>query len=208
MEPHTKTPITRSDVKDGYTYDEYRLMGKDLLSQNKTTGSNQSEAFLHYSKLNDQRMDRLDKTAVITDELTALIKNIKRPMVWVVLTELWCGDAAQNVPVLAKMAAVKNGSRIRLSLLLQDENPELMDAYLTNGSKSIPKLIALDAETMEELFVWGPRPKSAQQIMLDYRATGSPADVDYKKDIQVWYIKNHTEELQQEFTALIKPYAE
>jgi hypothetical protein len=207
MESHTKTPITRAHVKDGFSYEEYRLMGKDLLSQNKTTGPDQSEKLLNYSKLNDQRMDRLDKTVVINDDLKALIKNIKRPMVWVVLTELWCGDAAQNLPAFAKMAAVKNG-RIWLSLSLRDENPELMDAYLTNGSRSIPKLIALDSETMEELFVWGPRPKSAQQIMLDYRAAGSPADVDYKKDIQVWYIKNHTEELQQEFAELIKPYTE
>lgn len=201
----TKSPITREHTRNGYTYDEYRQMCKDLLAQNKTTGPNQSEKYLEYSRLNQHRMDRLDKTVVINDELSKLIKNIKRPMVWVVLTELWCGDAAQNLPAFAKMEAIKPG-KIRLVLLLRDENPEIMDAYLTNGAKSIPKLIALDGETLEELFTWGPRPASAQQIMLDYKAAGSPPDVDYKKDIQVWYIKNHTEALQTEYMQLLAPF--
>lgn len=205
METNIMTPITKEHIKNGYAYDEFRQLGKDLLSQNKTTGSNHSEAYLHYSNLNDKRMDRLDKTITINDDLVAALRAIKRPMVWVVLTELWCGDAAQNVPVLSKMAdASKN--KVRLSLLLRDENPEVMDAYLTNGGKSIPKLIALDAETREELFTWGPRPKEAQQILFDYRAAGSPEDVDYKKDIQVWYIKNHSQGLQNEFLETIKPY--
>lgn len=205
METNIMTPITNEHIKNGFAYDEFRQMGKDLLAQNKTTGSNHSEGYMHYSKLNDHRMDRLDKTVTINDEVITALKSIKRPMVWVVLSELWCGDAAQNVPVLAKMAdASKN--KVRLSLLLRDENPEVMDAYLTNGGKSIPKLIALDAETREELFTWGPRPREAQQILIDFRAAGSPADVDYKKDIQIWYIKNHAQGLQSEFLDLIKPY--
>lgn len=201
-----KSTITREHIRNGYTYEEFRQMAKDLLAQNKTTGPNQSEKYLEYSRLNDHRMDRGDKTFVINDELSKIIKSIKRQMVWVVLVELWCGDVAQNLPALAKMEAVRPG-KIRLSLLLRDENPEIMDGYLTNGSRSIPKLIALDAETMEELFVWGPRPASAQQILHDFRAAGSPADVDYKKDIQIWYIKNHTEELQKEFIELLRPFS-
>lgn len=205
METTQKTPITWQHIKNGFTYEEYRQMGKDLVGQGKTTGLNQSETYVSFSKLNNQRMERLDKTVSISPELQAVIKKIKRPMVWVVLTELWCGDAAQNVPVFAKMEEVKRG-KVRLALLLRDENPEIMDAYLTNGGKSIPKLVALDAETLEELFTWGPRPKEAQQIMNDYKAAGSPADVDYKKDIQVWYIKNHSQALQQEFEELLTPY--
>lgn len=205
MEAHIMTPITQEHIKNGYAYDEYRQMGKDLLSQNKTTGLKQTETYLNFSKLNDHRMDRLDKTITINDELVKTLRSIKRPMVWVVLTELWCGDAAQNVPALAKMADMSK-ARVRLSLLLRDENPEVMDTYLTNGGKSIPKLIALDAETREELFTWGPRPKPAQQILHDYHTAGSPEDVDYKKDIQVWYIKDHTAALQNEFIELLKPY--
>jgi hypothetical protein len=205
METDIMTPITKEHIKNGFTYDEFRQMGKDLLAENKTTGNNQSESYLYYSNLNDKRMDRLDKTVTLNDELVHALQNIQRPMVWVVLTELWCGDAAQNVPAIAKMAYA-NKNKVQLSLLLRDENPEIMDAYLTNGGKSIPKLIALDAETHEELFTWGPRPKEAQQILIDYRAAGSPADVDYKKDIQVWYIKNHTQGLQSEFLELISPY--
>ena len=206
MEIEHKTPITRAHIKNGFTYEEYRQMGKDLPSQGKTTGQNQSESYLHYSKLNDQRMQRMDKTVEINPQLQSIIKKLKRQMIWVILTELWCGDAAQNVPVLAKMEEVKRG-KIRLVLLLRDENPEIMEAYLTNGGKSIPKLIALDAETNEVLFTWGPRPKEAQQIMDDYKAAGEPADVDYKKDIQVWYIQNHSKALQQEFEELLQPYS-
>lgn len=205
MQTNIMTTITTEHIKNGYAYDEFRQLGKDLLSQNKTTGSNHSEMYLHYSNLNDKRMDRIDKTTTINDDLVAALRAIKRPMVWVILTELWCGDAAQNVPVFAKMADASK-ARVRLSLLLRDENPEVMDAYLTNGGKSIPKLIALDAETREELFTWGPRPKEAQQILKDFRDAGSPEDVDYKLEIQKWYIKDHSQGLQNEFLETITPY--
>ncbi len=205
METKIMTSITNEHIKNGFSYDEFRQLGKDLLAQNKTTGNNQGETYIHFSNLNNRRMDRLDKTVTINSEVITALRAIKRPIVWVVLVELWCGDAAQNVPILAKMAAASK-SKVHLSLLLRDDNPEVMDAYLTNAGKSIPKLIALDGETREELFTWGPRPKEAQQILKDFRAAGSPADVDYKKDIQVWYIKDHAQSLQSEFLEIIKPY--
>ncbi|HYG15232.1 MAG TPA: thioredoxin family protein, partial [Bacteroidia bacterium] len=97
-----------------------------------------------------------------------------------------------------------NRGKIRLLLMLRDENPEIMDAYLTNGSRSIPKLIALADKTREELFTWGPRPAPVQQIMLNWRAAGSPEEVDYKKDIQYWYLRDNGQELQKELVELMK----
>lgn len=198
----TTAAITKEHIKNGFTYEEYRQMGKDLVAQGKTTGNNQSHSYIEFSKLNNYRMDRADKNIIISDELKQLIKSIKRPMIWMALVELWCGDAAQNIPAFAKMEELNKG-KIRFVILLRDENPEVMDAYLTNGSRSIPKLVALDAQTMETLFEWGPRPAPAQQIMLDYRAAGSPDDVDYKKEIQLWYMKDLTATLQKEFVGLL-----
>lgn len=199
------TPITWQHIKNAYTYEEYRQMGRDLVSQGKTTGNVQSEKYIEYSKLNDHRMTRLDKQAVITEETKLALKSLTQPMIWVVLTELWCGDAAQNIPVLAKMEAESRG-KIRLLLMLRDENPEVIDGYLTNGAKAIPKLVALADKTREELFTWGPRPVPAKQIMLDWRAAGSSPEVDYKKDIQYWYLRDNGQTLQREMVELVRTF--
>ena len=64
-----------------------------------------------------------------------------------VISEGWCGDAAQILPVINKMALVSN--KIEFRIVLRDENPALMDAFLTNGGKAIPKVIMIDNESGE-----------------------------------------------------------
>src|SRR5215210_566608 len=107
-------------------------------------------------------MKTIDETIQVVPEIESLITSVQQPQTWIVLTEGWCRDAAQIVPVLHALA--KLNSNIELRLLLRDDNLDLMDQYLTNGkSRSIPRLIAVDSDVKEELFNWGASPAIQQR---------------------------------------------
>lgn len=192
--------IIKKSLQKTYTYQAYKDLVKTLLLEGKSTGPNQSEDLTNYSLLNDKRIKRLDKTIKILDDTKQFLKTIKSPQTWLVLTEGWCGDAAQNLPVIHKMAEVN--SNINLQLVLRDENLELMDLFLTNGGRSIPKLIALDEE-LNILYTWGPRPQTATNMVLDYKTNHGYLDAQFKQDLQVWYNKDKGESIQNDFKELI-----
>ena len=192
--------IIKKSLQKTYNYQAYKDLVKNLLLEGKSTGPNQSEDLTNYSLLNDKRMKRLDKTIKILDDTKQFLKTIKSPQTWLVLTEGWCGDAAQNLPVIHKMAEVN--SNINLQLVLRDENLELMDLFLTNGGRSIPKLIALDEE-LNILYTWGPRPQTATNMVLDYKTKHGSLDAQFKQDLQVWYNKDKGESIQNDFNELI-----
>lgn len=182
------------------TFAEYIKLIDDLLLDGKTTGTNQSEAMFGYGKLNRQRMHRLEKTVEIDDSLKEKLSGVKSKMIWLVITEGWCGDAAQNIPIIEKIAAYS--PNIETRYILRDENLELMDCYLTNDARSIPKLIALDAETLEEIGSWGPRPQPAMDMFYDLRAKGMEKPL-MMENIQRWYIADKNQTIQKEFEELI-----
>jgi hypothetical protein len=192
--------ISKDYVAKGLSYIAYRKLIDELLQQQLTTGKSNVASLLDYTKLNVARMNRLDKTIELIPELKEFAAKISAPQTWLVLTEGWCGDAAQIVPVLNKIALLN--ANINLKFLLRDENLDLMDAYLTNGtSRSIPKLIVLD-EDGSELFNWGPRPKEVQEIFYHMKANGA----DYgtiKEEIHSWYAKDKTVTTQQELFNLM-----
>ena len=151
-----------------YTYPAYRQHIDELQADGKTTGTDQSLAMQHYTELNVVRMRRLDKTARLTEDSLAQIAAIKRPLIWLSITEAWCGDAAQILPVIQKLA--DQHPLVEHYLVLRDEHPELMDAFLTNGtSRSIPITIVIDAVTQEVLGHWGPRPAELQAYLMDVK---------------------------------------
>ena len=193
--------IIQNSLEKALSYNEYRDLVSDLLSQGKSTGPNQSDDLLNYSKLNDKRMKRLDKTVKLTKETLAKIKDVKEPQTWLVLTEGWCGDAAQNIPVINKIA--EENPNINFKLVLRDENLELMDAFLTNGGRSIPKLIALNKEN-EVINTWGPRPTTATKMVVDYKEKHGSLDADFKTDLQVWYNKNKGENTQEDIVSMLQ----
>jgi hypothetical protein len=193
--------ILSKSLENTYTYKEYRLLVSDLLEQGKSTGPNLSDDLSIYSLLNDRRMKRLDKTIKITDESLKEISLIKEEQTWLVITEGWCGDAAQNLPVINKLAEIN--TNIKLKLVLRDENLELMDLFLTNGGRSIPKLIALNKQN-EVLFTWGPRPKVATKMVADYKEKHGSLDPQFKQDLQVWYNKDKGKSVQSDFIELLK----
>lgn len=194
--------ITQTLIDNALSYTDYRKLVDDLLAEDKSTGTNHSPAYLEYSRLNTHRMNRVDKTVEINEELQALTKGLKEEWIWLVLTEGWCGDAAQNVPVLNKLA--KLNPNITLKFILRDENLDVMDQYLTNGGRSIPKLIILRSDTLEDVGTWGPRPEPVQQLMHQYKSNpkGLPLE-ELSIEIHKWYAKDKSVSLQKELKELI-----
>lgn len=201
MSTVTEQPITREVIDQAMDYDEYRRMIDDLLEQEKTTGDNHSEAMVHYTKMNVQRMSRLDKQVELSESLKEALDEVDSPWIWLVLTEGWCGDAAQNVPALAKMA--DQSDNIEMKLILRDQHLDIMDEHLTNGGRSIPKLVCLEADTLNELGSWGPRPNEAQEKAMEWKDDDSISKEEWAKKLHKWYAQDKTQELQSEFEALI-----
>lgn len=193
--------IIEKSLENTYTYQEYKDLVKTLLADGKSTGPDQSDDLTNYSMLNDRRMKRLDKTIKITEETAQEVQKLNNVQTWLVLTEGWCGDAAQNLPVLHKMAELNEN--IHLKLVLRDENLELMDLFLTNGGRSIPKLIALDKDN-NVIETWGPRPTIATKMVADYKTKNGALDAQFKQDLQVWYNKDKGKSTQEDFVNIIK----
>ncbi len=195
----------KSYIEKSMTFAEYLKLIDDLLLQGKTTGENQSEQMFGYGKLNRQRMKRLDKTVRLNNSLIEKARNVKANWIWLIITEAWCGDAAQNIPIIEKIAA--ENPNIETRYLLRDENLDLMDKYLTNGGRAIPKLICLDAEILREIGTWGSRPKVADDYFHEMKAQGLEKPEMMEK-MQRWYLADANQSLQNEFEELLENWSE
>jgi hypothetical protein len=192
--------IIANSLQKTISYTNYRALVRNLLAEGKATGPEQSEDLTSYSRLNDRRMKRLDKTIKISEETMLEFQKLKQPQTWLILTEGWCGDAAQNIPILNKIAEATE--QIDLKIVLRDEHLPLMDLFLTNGGRSIPKLIVLDKDN-NVIDSWGPRPTAATKMAADYKEKNGALDLAFKEDLQVWYNKDKGKSVQEDFINLI-----
>lgn len=187
------------------TYQEYLRKVEEFVDAKATSGINQSESLIKYTQLNFRRMSRLNKTIRLDEEVVRAVEALDKKMKWLVITEAWCGDAAQNIPYIAKLA--ESSENVELRLVYRDENPDYMYHYLTNGSKSIPKLIAYDDSSGDELFIWGPRPLLVQNMVMEYKAQMNheklPFD-QFSEKIHHWYFKDKNETLKKELLHIFR----
>lgn len=185
--------------KKHYSYSNYRLLVETLLKDGKVTGNNQSNEWVDYTRLNLQRMHRWEKTYVPSSILEEKISRLNKPTNWVIITEGWCGDAAQQCPVISKWATLN--PLISAHFVLRDENPQLMDLFLTNGSRSIPIWICAD-EQWNVMWTWGPRPEEAAQLLRALKESGVD-DVEKKRQLHAWYAANKQAAFEQEVELLL-----
>jgi len=188
--------------KEALDYASYRNLVDELLAQGETTGPDNSEAMLHYSKMNVQRMNRVDKTTVLGEELLSTLNNIKGKYRLLVITEGWCGDAAQIVPIINKVVSAAQ-DKFELKLTLSDKNLPLIDAHLTNGGRAIPVLLILDNEGNVLLPKWGPRPTVLQSLIADWKKDGVEMP-ELAEKLHGWYAKDKTVTTQSELNELFK----
>ncbi|SHG95264.1 thioredoxin family protein [Winogradskyella jejuensis] len=180
--------IISESLGKSMSYKAYRDLVEELTANNSTTGTEKTEALVNYTMLNDRRMKRWDKTVKVSEEAKTKVHNFERKVTWLVITESWCGDAAHIMPVINKIAELNDN--IDYKVVLRDENDGLMNAFLTNGGKAIPKLIMIDNQTGEVENTFGPRPSVATNMVNDYKAEHGGLTPEFKEDLQRWYNKD------------------
>ena len=176
-------------MNDMLNYSEFFNETAKLAQNHQTSGLDQTEEQKEFTQLNYKRMERWNKTFHVSEETQKKLDTFPSIQKWYVITETWCGDSAQNLPVLAKIAEASNG-KIDLKIMFRDENPEWMNKYLTNGTRSVPKLIAFD-EQDNELFTWGPRPEEAMVITRHWQANKETiSKEEFHVQLHGFYAKN------------------
>ncbi|QKZ13890.1 thioredoxin family protein [Spirosoma sp. KUDC1026] len=201
--------ITPDLIASALTYEQYITLSAERLAQGLTTSEEASyntDEIVGYARLNLARMSRLDRQITLLPEVTAALTEVPESWIWLVLTESWCGDAAQVVPVLHQMAMAS--SQVEIRFLLRDKHPVVMNVYLTNGGKSIPKLICLrKSDLTKELGTWGPRPAALQSLMNDWKVEQVPFQEVIER-AQRWYNTDRTLSLQRELLPCIASWSE
>lgn len=194
----TTNTLTKFDYEhyfsEGIPYANYKeQMAMDLIS-------NADTRIQEYVLLNQSRMRRLEKTYTPSKELQQLLQNLNHKTYWLVLTEHWCGDASQTLPVLNKIAELSQG-KIELKLVYRDQNLDLMDAHLTRNGRAIPKLIQLN-EHFTITSIWGPRPNEVQDLVNKLKANPETATT-YASDLHLWHARNKQQAMEKEVSELI-----
>ncbi|MFA8342729.1 MAG: thioredoxin family protein [Rhodothermaceae bacterium] len=185
---------------NGMTFEKYSELADEKVNNEAAVTDEKEKELLEYTKLNVHRTGRINKTYKVSEELKEVISKIGKKQLWMMITEDWCGDSAQNLPYIAKMA--EESENIDLKIIYRDENLDIMDQYLTNGtSRSIPKLVAFD-EDGEELFQWGPRPQELVELVEQWKTEMEPKE--WKEKIQLFYGRNRGKAIEQEFIDLLK----
>lgn len=185
------------------SYDTYLRRFERWVKEGSTSSELATVEKIEFTKLNLSRTQRIHNTLILDDVLKAEARRIKHNYTWVVLTEAWCGDSAQNLPVIAEIARL-NPQKIKLYILFRDKNTEFMNNYLTNGARAIPKLICIDETLSRESFVWGPRPAAAQKLLTEWKKDpGGKNWNEFERDLHTWYAKNKSQDIQKEFAILL-----
>jgi hypothetical protein len=193
-----------AEIFNPITYAHYLNVLDKLVHEKKTSGPDQSEEKISATAINLQRMKRIIKDTTVDPELVTKVSTLEHCLTWLVITEAWCGDAAQNLPVLNKIASLSK-NKVQMMLVFRDENPQLMNYFLTNGTRSIPKLICLNSETHEVLATWGPRPTNIQNILNKYKIENPNAthkDTMYHLHLNYFHDKGHS--LQAEILKMLE----
>jgi hypothetical protein len=191
-------PLTQEEYQQyfekGISYDFY------LEQLERKAASGDTEGYAKYIPQNFQRSRRIAKTLHLSDELQTALSALPHKLYWLVISELWCGDASQTLPVIQAAQIASNG-KIDLRIVYRDENPDLMNAHLTNGTRSIPKLIQFD-QHFNLAGVWGPRPAEAQKLVLELKSNPETAPV-YLERLHKWYADDKTVSTQREIAQML-----
>ena len=166
--------------------------------------TNEEEApYDKYIPINKQRVKRIRKALAkdgLRGDLKAAAAGLKAGMRMLVLNEFWCGDGAQILPVHEALEA-EAGGKLEVRVLLRDDNVDVMDLFLTNGGRSIPKTVLLDAD-MNVLGTWGPRPEEAMALVRRIKSDPAIAHT-YSQEVHKWYTADKQQNIQAELAVLL-----
>lgn len=196
--------ITKQQIARAISFELYMKQTEQIAHGESNEQLYKDEKMLRYTQDNLERMNRIKRDITIDSKLYNEVQQITTPQTWICITEPWCGDASQIVPVLYLISLCN--PLIDFKIILRDENLEVMDAYLTNGGRSIPKLVMQETETGKELGVWGPRPATLQEIVVAQKDDTTTSFGDKVRMIHAWYGENKTVAIQDEFLTMFKTW--
>ncbi|MDB5283885.1 MAG: hypothetical protein JWO06_2960 [Bacteroidota bacterium] len=199
-----ETVITNEILSKALSFDQYLDLTKSIVNSAVPQGKYANEKTFRYTRSNLERMEKVLREMVLNQKLYNLLGEIKEDWLWLVISEPWCGDASWGTPALYMIST--GTEKIDFSILLRDEHPEIIRAYQTAGSDSIPKLICFRKADMLELGTWGPRPQQLQEIVMAFK---KHPDFEYKESVRqlhAWYDEDMTKSIQEELIDLIKDW--
>ena len=179
------------------------LASADLLTE-KWTRALTFEGFLDYSRKNIDGFRGGYEKAEIDEELAKEVKAFEGDVCLLVMGADWCGDVVANLPAVAKLADL-NPAHIQVRVLDRDRNEDLLAYCMTDGTKSIPKIIVCSRD-MSSYSLWGPRPTECQRIMTDNKGK-MPKEEIYPM-LREWYMNDKHRTLLKEIWEAIKARAE
>lgn len=193
--------IIKEATEKAIAYEQYRAFVEAHTLNCTNSGDEVTEALAEYTKLNNQRMKRLDKTMKLLPENQEFLEAFDKEVYFLIITESWCGDAAQTMPMMNKVA---NAAEIDFKVVLRDENPELMDHFLTNGGRAIAKLILLNKNTGLPIATWGPRPTKATALVAAEKAAKGFLSPEFKQELQNWYNKDKGKDTEKDLVDMLR----
>ncbi|MEJ7559599.1 MAG: thioredoxin family protein [Pedobacter sp.] len=181
------------------TFEAYQLQFELLLTTDNPPAPYDQPDYINYAKLNWSRMNRWLKLTLPSADILETMSRIRQPQHWIVITEPWCGDAAQIIPFIKMIAELS--PLISVDYQLRDAEPYLINEHLTNGSKAIPKLVIQD-ESGKSISSWGPRPMECQVLYNNLKAEGADFET-MKTELQKWYNADRGNQIQLELNYLL-----
>lgn len=197
----TESTLVGEALENSWDYAGYRELVRKQVDEGRTSGLNQSEAYVYYTLLNHKRMRRWEKKTRLPAPLAEALSKLEEPWIWLVLTETWCGDAAPVLPIMEAFASQTDSLELRIAL--RDEHPELMDRFLTNNARSIPKLLMVRPADKRVVASWGPRPEGAAQMVEAYRQEHGKLTEELRMSLQKWYNTDRGKSIMQELSGLL-----
>ena len=183
----------------GISFEEYFKKTEEIVNKDKEKLTPAEKEMLEYYKLGVQRMSRMMKVYKPDEEQVKTLENKNFKGKILIISEGWCGDAGQTVPAVSLFFEGKNEVRI----VYRDENPDLIDQFLTNGTRSIPIVVILD-ENDGVIAHWGPRPAYGTELLKKYKADPENyPKTQFYNDLQVYYAKNRGYDVIMEILDLI-----
>lgn len=184
----------------GWDFEDYLQQMQKLVEATPSSSEESvSDPKLAYLSLNYRRCVRLKKQFQPSSEIVNVVKQLRKPILLLVLSEMWCGDSAQLVPCLFRITELS--PYLTMKILSRDENPDIMDQFLTDGKRSIPKVIGL-SEKGEVLFTWGPRPAPAQELFQTAREKGLSKE-EVSRQLHTWYAQDKCQSLEKEWIQIL-----
>lgn len=187
-----------------HTYAEYERLFEEMANRGKKGRYFIKSTNLAHISSNWKISQRIKNSVVLFHSLNQLLLNLYYSYTWLVITEPWCLESAQNLPVIAAMANI-NPEKIRMLVVLRDQHPELMNKYLTNGNKAIPKVILINETRNLEEYTWGPRPGPAQELFLKWNRENDPKTKrSFSIELNNWYNRDGSITIQREFKSFLQ----